>query len=195
MGSQYTAAVAACQPRELPRSKLTQPKYHQSRFGHPNSTSSDTIPFRTERRRASVTQDEQLASGQERIRGYVCEAVCRMHLTLSRRNILASGGEEERERGRIRARADNIFGNGPLPTRSGSIPTLPSSRIAQLIKMEEPRRASLNSTSLKVSQPTHFLGASIRNTSFWIGLFDSRQSFLVRQLLSGRHGVLGQLQE
>ena len=72
------------------------------------------------------------------------------------------------------------MGNGPLPTRSGSIPTLPSSRIAQLIKMEEPRRASLNSTSLKVSQPTHFLGAaSIRNTSYWIGLFHSRQTFLV----------------
>ena len=30
------------------------------------------IPFRTERRRDPVTQDEQLAQGQERIRGYVC---------------------------------------------------------------------------------------------------------------------------
>ena len=86
-------------------------------------------------------------------------------LSVDTRNIFASaGGEEERERGRIRARADNLLGNGgPLPTRSGSIPTLPSSRIAQLIKMEEPRRASLNSTSLKVSQPTHFLGASIHS--------------------------------
>ena len=42
------------------------------------------IPFRTERRRTPVLQDEQLAQGQERIRGYVCEAVCRMHLALSR---------------------------------------------------------------------------------------------------------------
>ena len=41
------------------------------------------IPFRTERRRTPVLQDEQLAQGQERIRGYVCEAVCRMHLALS----------------------------------------------------------------------------------------------------------------
>lgn len=58
-----------------------------------------------------------------------------------------AGGDE---RGRRRAKADNIFHHS-LPTRSGSIPTLPSSRIAQLIKMEEPRRASLNSVSLKVS--------------------------------------------
>ena len=75
--------------------------------------------------------------------------------------FLSAGGDErerERERGRRRAKADNVvvLGNS-LPTRSGSIPTLPSSRIAQLIKMEEPRRASLNSVSLKVSEPTYFL--------------------------------------
>ena len=70
--------------------------------------------------------------------------------------FISAGGDErepERERGRRRAKADNVvvLGNSSLPTRSGSIPTLPSSRIAQLIKMEEPRRASLNSMSLKVS--------------------------------------------
>ena len=72
----------------------------------------------------------------------------------------AGGDESERERGRRRAKADNASGNG-LPTRSGSIPTLPSSRIAQLLKMEEPRRASLNSVSLKVSEPTYFLDVKL----------------------------------
>ena len=34
LGREYTAAIAACQPRELPKSKLNQPRYHQSPCGY-----------------------------------------------------------------------------------------------------------------------------------------------------------------